>query len=222
MTEEEKDLFRAKDRKRKAEERKAKKAKEMKDNLSLKKKTLIQRKNRKTQLNIRSKRTAEEKERRNAEQTERMRMKRSEMTKQSKKLAQIKAKEQMRVCRKVGYLREYKQRKRRHDTDPYRYGDAGVSRAGYSILSLYLSRRRKQNLIARMYRDSKEKAETLRKEKLKSMNRIRVNRHRQKIKKLLEEPVIIEEKGEKSEYEKIREKNIKELERLKKESGFFD
>ena len=103
----------------------------------------------------------------------------------------------------TGYLREYKQRKRRHQNDPYRYGDAGVSRNGYSILTLYLSRRRKQKLITRLYRDTEEASEKQRKENLKRMNRIRVNRHRQKVKKLLEEPVIIEEKGEKCEYEKI-------------------
>ena len=226
MTEEERDIFKAKDRKRKAEERKAKKEKERKaeiDDLNTqKRKKLIQKKNRRTQMKIRNKRTEEEKERRNAEQTERMRMFRSEMTIQCKKLAVMKAKVGMRACSKFGYLREYKKRKRRDETDPYRYGDAGVSRNGYSILTLYLSRRRKQKLITRSYRVSEEAAEIQRKEKLKRMNRIRVNRHRQKMKKLLEEPVIIEENGEKCEYEKLREKNIQEFERLKKQSGLFD
>ena len=228
MTEEERDIFKAKDRKRKAEERKAKKEKERKaeaeiDDLNTqKRKKLIQKKNRRTQMKIRNKRTEEEKERRNAEQTERMRMFRSEMTIQCKKLAVMKAKVGMRACSKFGYLREYKQRKRRDETDPYRYGDAGVSRNGYSILTLYLSRRRKQKLITRSYRVSEEAAEIQRKENLKRMNRIRVNRHRQKMKKLLEEPAIIEENGEKCEYEKLREKNIQEFERLKKQSGLFD
>ena len=228
MTEDEKEAFKAKDRKRKAEQRKAKKEREMKteaeknDINAQKKKKLIQEKNRKTKMKIRDERTEEEKERRNAEQTERMRMKRLEMTTNCKKLARMKAKEGMRVCSKFGYLREYKQRKRRHENDPYRYGDAGVSRNGYSILTLYLSRRRKQKLITRLYRDTKEASEKQTKENLKRMNRIRVNRHRQKVKKLLEEPVIIEEKGEKCEYEKLCEKNIKELDRLKKESGLFD
>ena len=228
MTEEERDIFKAKDRKRKAEERKAKKEKERKaeaeiDDLNTqKRKKLIQKKNRRTQMKIRNKRTEEEKERRNAEQTERMRMFRSEMTIQCKKLAVMKAKVGMRACSKFGYLREYKQRKRRDETDPYRYGDAGVSRNGYSILTLYLSRRRKQKLITRSYRVSEEAAEMQRKENLKRMNRIRVNRHRQKMKKLLEEPVIIEENGEKCKYETLREKNIQKFERLKKQSGLFD
>ena len=52
-------------------------------------------------------------------------------------------------------------------------------------------------------------------------NRLRVKRHRQKIKKLLQKPVIIEENGSKSDYELLREKNMEELERLKKESGLF-
>ena len=77
-------------------------------------------------------------------------------------------------------------------------------------------------MITRTYRDTKEVSEIQRKENLKRMNRIRVNRHREKVKKLLEEPVIIEEKGEKCEYEKLRERNIREFERLKKESGLFD
>ena len=131
---------------------------------------------------------------------------RSEMTIQCKKLAVMKAKVGMRACSKFAY----------------RYGDAGVSKNGYSILTLYLSRRRKQKLITRSYRVSEEAAEIQRKENLKRINRIRVNRHRQKMKMLLEEPVIIEENGEKCEYEKLREKNIQEFERLKKQSGLFD
>lgn len=228
MSEAEKELFKAKDRKRKAEQRKAKKEREIKaeaeknDINAQKKKKLIQKKNRRTQMKMREERTAEEKERRNAEQTEMMRIKRREMTNECKRLAVMQAKEGMRVCSKFGYLREYKQRKRRDETNPYRYGDAGVSRNGYSILTSYLSRRRKQKLITRSYRDTKEVSEIQRKENLKRMNRIRVNRHREKVKKLLEEPVIIEEKGEKCEYEKLRERNIREFERLKKESGLFD
>ena len=60
-------------------------------------------------------------------------------------------------------------------------------------------------------------------ENLKQLNnRLRVKRHRLKIKKLLQEPVFIEENGIKSDYELLREKNIEELERLKKDSGLFD
>ena len=54
------------------------------------------------------------------------------------------------------------------------------------------------------------------------MNRDRVKKYRLKINKLLEEPVILEEKGEKGAYELLREKNIKEFEKLKQESGLFN
>ena len=53
------------------------------------------------------------------------------------------------------------------------------------------------------------------------MNRNRVNKYRLKKKRLLEEPVIIEDYGEKGAYELLRESNIRELERLKQESGLF-
>ena len=39
---------------------------------------------------------------------------------------------------------------------------------------------------------------------------------------MLQEPVIIENYGEKGEYELLREKNIQEFERLKEESGLFN
>ena len=38
---------------------------------------------------------------------------------------------------------------------------------------------------------------------------------------MLKEPVIIEDVGQKGEYELLRERNIKEFERLKRESGLF-
>ena len=60
-----------------------------------------------------------------------------------------------------------------------------------------------------------------RNEELRRMNRIRVERHRMKVKRILQEPVIIENYGEKGDYELLRDKNIQELERLKKESGLF-
>ena len=43
-----------------------------------------------------------------------------------------------------------------------------------------------------------------------------------KIKKMLQDPVVIEEYGEKGAYELLRERNIQELESLKKDSGLFD
>ena len=66
--------------------------------------------------------TAETKERRNAERTEKIGMKRLVITNNCKKLGVMKAKEGMRVLSKLCYLnlREYKQRKRRHENDPYR------------------------------------------------------------------------------------------------------
>ena len=60
-------------------------------------------------------------------------------------------------------------------------------------------------------------------ESLKQLNnRLRVKRHRLKIKKMLQEPVVIEEDGKMSDYELLREQNIKEFDKLKKESGLFD
>ena len=74
----------------------------------------------------------------------------------------------------------------------------------------------------REYRKKQESEETERKENLKRMNRVRVQRHRLKVKKKLEEPVIIDSYGKKGEYELIRERNIRELEKLKQKSGLFD
>ena len=74
----------------------------------------------------------------------------------------------------------------------------------------------------REYRKKQKSEEIERKENLKRMNRVRVQRHRLKVKKMLEEPVIIDSNGTKGEYEMIRERNIRELEKLKQESGLFD
>ena len=57
-----------------------------------------------------------------------------------------------------------------------------------------------------------------RKENMKRLNRMRVEKHREKIKKMLQEPVNIKDYGLKGEYELLRERNIKEFEILKKES----
>ena len=54
------------------------------------------------------------------------------------------------------------------------------------------------------------------------MNRLRVQRHRMKLKKMLQDPIIIKDCGQKGEYELLREKNIQEFEMLKKKSGLFD
>ena len=231
MSKEEKDSFKAKDRERKARERKAKKERGMKEKEkkeedldALKKKKLRQRRNdNRVQRKIRDERTKEERENRNAEQAESMRLKRSELSTKSKVLAVMKAKEGMRVCRsrKFGYLRKYKQRKIRHEIDPYSYRDVLVDSNGYSTSILFFERREKLNKKKRVYRDSKEVAEQKRKERLKRMNRNRVNKYRLKKKRLLEEPVIIEDYGEKGAYELLRESNIREFERLKQESGLF-
>ena len=47
------------------------------------------------------------------------------------------------------------------------------------------------------------------------------NYHKKKKEELLK-PIILDQKGEKSKYEELRESNLKEFERLKKESGLFD
>ena len=234
MSKEEKDSFKAKDRERKARERKAKKEREIKEKEkkkedldALNKKKLRQRRNNnRVQRKIRDERTEEEKENRNAEQAESMRNKRSELSTKSKVLAVMRAKEGMRVCRsrKFGYLRKYKQRKIRHPYDPFRYGDFCVNKDGFSTHPWmdYFERRRKNKGVRRLERDTKEVAEQKLKERLKKMNRDRVKKYRLKIKKLLEEPVILEETGEKGAYELLREKNIKEFEKLKQESGLFN
>ena len=175
LTKEEMDSFRAKDR-----DRKAKKEKEMKEKTdkkkkitTLEKKIIKQRKNNiRIQSKIRDTRSEEEKEKRNAEQAEKMRMKREEMSNQSKRLALIKAKKGMRVASKLGYLKKYKQRKIRDMIDPFRYGDWGVNRKGFSIRTSYLCRRRKQ----KNKRKDREVEELKKIERLKEMNRARVKK----------------------------------------------
>ena len=232
MTEEEKDCFKAKDRERKAKARKAKKDREMEEkakNNALKKVNQRQKKHSNAiQKKIRDERSEEEKEKRNAEQAECMRTKRSNLSDKNKMLEKIAAKKGMRVCRsrKFGYLRKYKQRKIRDQYDPFRYhhNDVCVGKDGFSTHPLWEERkeRMKQRGIRRLDRDSKEVAEQKSKERLKKMNRDRVKKYRLKMKKLLEEPVILEEKGEKGAYELLREKNIKQFEKLKQESGLFN
>ena len=151
-----------------------------------------------------AKKSEEEKEKDQAEKARSMREKRSQMTIPGKKLARIRAAEGMREHRRFGYLREYKQRK---------------IRAHYNPESWEME----PHPISEYFRKLKEKeTDQERKEELKRMNRIRVERHRAKLKKKLLEPIIIEDHSEKGEYELLRDKNIQEFERLKKESGLFD
>ena len=250
MTKEEKDKVRAKDRERKAKDRKKKKNvesdKKVKvikctsiDLYALEKKKLKQKKNNCTvDKKIRNSRTDEDKEKHNSNLADRLRTKRSLMTTEGKDLARIKANEGMKLCRKFGYLRQYKQRKIRDEYDASRYARIGVNRYGFSSLSYYYNKRQKK--FIRKYRKNQRKTpkiskieyykmikesskETTKKEELKKKkNRIRVKRHRDKVKKQLQEPVILEENSEKGPYELLREKNIREFDRLKKESGLFD
>ena len=252
MTKEEKDIVRAKDRERKAKDREKKKNvesdKKVKvikstsiDLYALEKKKLKQKKNNCTvDKKIRNSRTRtdEDKEKHNANLADRLRTKRSLMTTEGKDLARIKANEGMKLCRKFGYLRQYKQRKIRDEYDASRYAAIGVNRYGFSSLSYNYNKR--QRKFIRKYRKNQRKTpkiskieyykmikesskETDKKEKLKKKkNRIRVKRHRDKVKKQLQEPVILEENSEKGPYELLREKNIREFDRLKKESGLFD
>ena len=250
MTKEEKDIVRAKDRERKAKDREKKKNvesdKKVKvikstsiDLYALEKKKLKQKKNNCTvDKKIRNSRTDEGKEKHNANLADRLRTKRSLMTTEGKDLARIKANEGMKLCRKFGYLRQYKQRKIRDEYDASRYAAIGVNRYGFSSLSYNYNKR--QRKFIRKYRKNQRKTpkiskieyykmikesskETDKKEKLKKKkNRIRVKRHRDKVKKQLQEPVILEENSEKGPYELLREKNIREFDRLKKESGLFD
>ena len=158
----------------------------------------------KTQQNFEALKTEEENEEIQGEKAERMRKKRLQMSTASKKLARIHAKEGMREHRRYGYLREYKQRKRRSPYNPWTW-------------------EKEPHAISEYFKKVKE-VETYqeRKEYLKKMNRMRVERHRKKVKKMLQEPVIIKDYGEKGEYELLRERNIEEFERLKNKSGLFD
>ena len=230
MTKVEKDSVRARDRECKAkkrikikeneirEEEKMKDKKKELDSHPLKKSKLRQKKNNiRIQRKIRDGLTEEQKERRNAEQATMMREMRSDFTRLGKKLARRKARKGMRVCRKFGYLKTYKQRKSRCEYDAYRIREHGTDKNGFT----WFFKERMQKYL-REYRKKQESEETERKENLKRMNRVRVQRHRLKVKKMLEEPVIIDSYGKKGEYEMIRERNIREFEKLKKESGLFD
>ena len=212
MTDEQREQVRAKDRERKAKNKREKKEKTVSkvkekkidvQNFEKKKmKQLLD--NCKMKQKLDSQRTEERVEEDQLEMVRSMREKRSKMTVTGKKLARIYAAEGMREHRKFGYLREYKQRKRRDRFSPESW-------------------EKENHAISEYFRKLKE-VETAqeRKEELKRMNRIRVDRHRKKIKKMLLEPITIERNSEKGEYELLRERNIQEFERLKKESGLFD
>ena len=221
MTEEEKAAARAKDRERKArkcskfkgkEEKQRKDKDERKTNSDLvtglnkfgkrKKKQLTN--NCWIQERLRVERTNEEEEEVQVRQVKSMRKKRSEISEEGKMLAKIQAREGMRDHREYGYMREYKQRKRRKSYNPDSW------ELEPDAVSEYFEKRKQ------------EETEQERKEESKRKNRIRVERHRLKIKKLLQDPVIIENYGEKSKYKLVREKNILERETKMKKSGLFD
>ena len=219
MTDEQRDIVKAKDRERKAKDREKKasekkmkkekngsKIKETKTDFNKweKKKMKQLLDNCKTQQNLESKRTEDEKEAIEVEKVRVMREKRCQMTVTAQKLARIHAKNGMREHSKFGYLKEYKQRKRRDSINPESW------EMEPHAISEYFKR----------VRESETALE--RKEKMKRMNQMRVERHREKVKKMLQEPVIVENYGEKGEYELLREKNIQEFERLKEESGLFN
>ena len=213
MTDEQRENVRAKDRERKARdkkklsekkssERKMEKRKEQTQSWEKKKmKQLMD--NCKTQQKIEALKTDEENEEKQVEKVIRMREKRSQMSIAGKELARIDAREGMREHRRFGFLKEYKQRKRRDTFNPYSW-------------------EKEPDAISEYFKKLKEvETDQERKERLKSMNKIRVERHRKKIQKMLQEPFIIEDYGQKGEYELLRERNIKEFERLKRESGLF-
>ena len=219
MTDEQREIVKAKDRERKAIKRKMKiegsqkerqkknsdngeEIKEKQINWEKKKmKQLLD--NCKTQEKIETKRTEEEKEEIDVEKVAIMREKRGQLSDAGRALVRIHAKNGMREHRNFGYLREYKQRKRRAWYDPNTW-------------------EKEPNPISEYFEMSREVETSLeKKEKLKKMNQKRVERHRKKIKKLLNEPVIVDDYGEKGEYELLRERNIQEFERLKDESGLF-
>ena len=158
------------------------------------------------QQNLRAKRTEAEEEEIQIKKVKTMREKRSKLRDEGRTLARIHAKEGMREWRKFGYLREYKQRKRRHFLEP----ECLLKNLHATFASPYFEKV-KQN-----------ETEQERREEKKRKNRMRVEKYRKKIKKMLQDPVKIENYGEKSEYELFRDRNILERERLMKESGLFD
>ena len=201
-----------------SEEKNIDKRKRHVDSHPLKKRKLRQKKNNiRIQKKIRDGFTEEQKERRHAEQATMMREMRSDFTRLGKKLARRKARKGMRVCRKFGFLKKYKQRKSRCEYDAYKIREHGTDKNGFT----WFFKKRMQKYL-REYRKKQKSEEIERKENLKRMNRVRVQRHRLKVKKIIEEPVIIDSYGKKGEYEMIRERNIRELEKLKQESGLFD
>ena len=219
MTDEQRDIVKAKDRERKAKDKEKKtserkmknendcnKTKEAQTDLNKweKKKMKQLLDNCKTQQKLESKRTEDEKEDIEVEKVRIMREKRGQMTVTAQKLARIHAKNGMREHSNFGYLKEYKQRKRRDSFNPESW-------------------EKEPRAISEYFKRAKEKETNLeKKEKMKRMNQIRVARHREKVKKMLKEPVTIESYGEKGEYELLRERNMQEFERLKEESGLFN
>ena len=158
----------------------------------------------KIQTKIRGRRTEQEAEVVNVDLVIRNRRMRSSMSRVAKILAAIKAKEGMREYRKFGFLREYKQRRRRNLYDPSSWECT-------------------PDAISEFFKKIREKETKERKKhRLRVLNKLRVERHREKVKKKLLEPLIIENNEKKSEYELLRERNIQEFERKKKESGLFD
>ena len=216
MSEEEKEVVKAKDRLRKSEVAQVKKltnvTKSLKElqNIDLKldikeKKKLKQMSNNcKIQAKIRGNRTEQEAEAVNVDLVIRNRKMRSAMSRSAEILAALEARDGMREYRKFGYLRDYKQRKRRDLYNP------NSGKYIYSAITEYFKNRKEK--------ETKED----KKQRLKVLNKLRVERHRSRVKKKLLEPLIIENNEKKSEYELLREKNIEEFERKKKEAGLFD
>ncbi len=131
MTDEQKKETKEKDRGVKARKRSLDKKNETKKKIKEKKEVNTQKhllkmgknklnqllKNCRIQQKIEAKRTTEEIDYIQDEKVENMREKRSKMTKFSKMLSRIQAREGMREHRRFGFLREYKQRRRRVDFD---------------------------------------------------------------------------------------------------------
>ena len=176
MTQEERDIIRAKDR-----ERKAKKNQEKKNNTIVfkgGKASKQQKNNNRTQKKIRDKRIEEDKEKVNAYQAESMRKLRSNLTNQEQILSRMKAKNGMRLSRKFGYLGEYKQRKARCSYDAFKYCRYRAHKNGYAKNYPY-DRKKK------MERKGERRLFRKKQESLKQLNnRLRVKRHRLKIKKM--------------------------------------
>ena len=72
------------------------------------------------------------------------------------------------------------------------------------------------------FKEQREKWLKYEMEKMREEKKAYMKEYHRKKREALQQPIEIEDLGEKGEYEKLRDKTVKEFEKLKKESGLFD